>query len=147
MSYAAVPMQSYPSKVDAWVSVLRATLAVAFAGALAVGMLSGTPHLRLPLLLAAGAVSMSFWVLADTRYILDEHELLVRSGPFRWRIRIAEITSVTPTRDPMSGPALSFDRLKDSYGRGRAILISPADQNAFLRALESRRRSGAARSS
>jgi Bacterial PH domain len=142
-----MPMQSYPSKIDAWVSVLRVILAAALAVAMSAGLLSGAHHVQLPLLVGGGAFALSFWVLADTRYILDDGQLLIRSGPFRWRISIAEITSVTPTRDPMSGPALSLDRLRISYGGGRAIMISPSEKEAFLRALDSRRhRAGLARS-
>jgi hypothetical protein len=46
---------------------------------------------------------------------------------------------VVPTRNPLSSPALSLDRLRIEYGQGRAIMISPADKGPFLRALEERR--------
>jgi len=136
-------MQSFPSKIDAWMAVLMAVLAVGVFIATPIELLTGAPHLKGPLLLGACVMLLPFWVLADTRYVLDHDQLLIRSGPFRWRIPITDITSVVATRDPASGPALSFDRLRVSYGRGRAIMISPADKDAFLHALESRRRRGA----
>ena len=142
-------MQSYPSKIDPWMSVLMAVLAVGVIVPIGIMLRSGAYHVQVPLVLAAGAMLLSFWVLAETRYMLDDEQLLIRSGPFRWRIPIAEITSVVATRDPRSGPALSFDRLKISYERGRAIMISPADKDAFMHALDTRRRraGGKARSS
>ena len=30
---------------------------------------------------------------------------------------VAEITRITPTRNPLSSPALSLDRLRNEYGR------------------------------
>ena len=69
---------------------------------------------------------------------LTEHDLLVRSGPFRWRVPLGQIHSVTPTRNPLSSPALSLDRLRIEYGDGKWILISPRERERFLEALEAR---------
>jgi len=68
--------------------------------------------------------------------------LLVRSGPFRWRVPIADIVRITPTTNALSSPALSLDRLRIEYGRGSAIMISPRDKDQFLRDLEEFRRNG-----
>ena len=48
---------------------------------------------------------------------------------------IDDITSVRRTRNPLSSPALSMDRLSIRYGKGRRIMISPADQAGFLEAI------------
>ena len=61
--------------------------------------------------------------------------LRVVSGPFRWRVPIADIQSVTPTRSLWSAPALSLDRLRINYGNGRCILVSPADKQGFMEAI------------
>jgi hypothetical protein len=53
-------------------------------------------------------------------------------------IRLDEIESIVPTHDPRSSPALSLDRLRINYrrrGKLRAILISPADKEGFLRVM------------
>jgi hypothetical protein len=42
-------------------------------------------------------------------------------------------------RDPGTGPALSLDRLRIEYGSGRALMISPAEKQRFLRDLAARR--------
>ena len=87
-------------------------------------------------------VGLPLWLLLGTRYILEPDQLLVRSGPFRWRVPIADIVRITPTTNPLSSPALSLDRLRIEYGRGSAIMISPRDKDRFLRDLEELRRVG-----
>jgi hypothetical protein len=131
---------TYRSAVDTWLWVVLAgaiavilltcgtLLATGDGGALAIGLLAGLIGAGLPL-----------WILRSTSYTLTPTELLVRSGPVRWRRPIADITSITPTRNPLSSPALSLDRLRiESRGHG-AIMISPADRAGFLADLEARR--------
>lgn len=75
------------------------------------------------------------WVFASTYYEVDNHELKVFSGPFRWRISITDITRVTPTRAWWSSPALSLDRLCIEYDNGKWIMVSPVRREEFLSAL------------
>lgn len=130
----------FSSKIDTW-------LLVVLVGAAVVGMVGAgaaisrdARALPVALFILFVGVVLPLWILSSTRYALDDVHLIIRSGPFRWRVPIAEITSVTPTRNPLSSPALSLDRLRIEYGRGRAVMISPADKDSFLHALESRRR-------
>ena len=74
-------------------------------------------------------------MLVGTNYTVDRDRLRIASGPFRWKVDIASITSVEPTRNPLSSPALSLDRLRIRYGESRSILVSPADTRGFLRAI------------
>jgi hypothetical protein len=76
--------------------------------------------------------------MLSTRYTLTESELRIVSGPFRWRIPLQEIRSVTPTRNPLSSPALSLDRLRIEYGNGNWIMVSPRDKERFLKELQTR---------
>ena len=85
------------------------------------------------------AAGIPAWIFTTTRYELSRETLVVRSGPFRWNICLAEIKSITPTHNPLSSPALSLDRLRIEYGQGRAVMISPNNKVAFLRALETYR--------
>jgi len=133
--------RTYPSKVD-WPILLPAlALPVIFVvTARVVSVMQ--PHalsaaVRIVFFLV---VLFAMWTLLGTSYTLDATMLQVRCGPFRWRIALDEIHSVTATRDSRSGPALSLDRLRIDYGSGRSMLISPRDQQAFLRDLEHRRR-------
>ena len=89
------------------------------------------------LVIPAG-VGLPVWLFATTSYRFTDADLLVRSGPFRWRVPLREITSVRPSRDLLSSPALSLDRLRIDYAKRSFILISPRERDEFLRDLESR---------
>jgi len=76
-----------------------------------------------------------FTSLLATNYTIRGDVLLIRSGPFHWTVRIADIVSVRETHEPSSSPALSLDRLAIAYtvkGERREILISPADKRRFI---------------
>ena len=76
-----------------------------------------------------------FSVFRNTYYEVTNTDLRVVSGPFRWTIPLSDITDVQPTRNPLSSPALSLDRLKVSYGKRKFVLVSPADKDGFIRAI------------
>jgi hypothetical protein len=78
------------------------------------------------------------WVVLSTYYEFEPEALVAHSGPFSWRIPFKEISAVRPSTSVRSGPALSMDRLEVTYRNGRALLISPEDQAAFLAALRRR---------
>ena len=73
-------------------------------------------------------------LLRSTYYLIDGDTLVIRSSFLKWRVPIAKIRSVTPTRNPLSSPALSLDRLAILYD-GKQILVSPQDKQRFIEAL------------
>ncbi len=73
-------------------------------------------------------------ILRSTYYLIDAGTLVIRSSVFSWRVPIAEIRSITPTRSALSSPALSLDRLRIEYG-GKAIMVSPVDRRRFIESL------------
>lgn len=75
------------------------------------------------------------WILFATYYEIRGGELVVHSGPFTWRIALAEITAIRESDSVRSGPALSMDRLAVVYRGGRVLNISPADKAGFLAAI------------
>lgn len=75
------------------------------------------------------------WILVTTDYTVYADEMVARCGPFRFHVKIDDIHSIKPTSNPMSGPALSMDRLAIFYGAGRTIMVSPEDKAGFYRAL------------
>lgn len=130
-------MERFGSKRDGWlIGVLVIALGVALislgAGLAQPGHPVGLWGVFGILLASTGFV---VWLWTTTDYLLGEEELLVRSGPFRWRIPVAEIREITPTHNPCSSPALSLDRLEIRYGRGGFLLISPKDRARFFRSL------------
>lgn len=72
------------------------------------------------------------------RYWIADSALHVRASLFRWRIPVDSIISVTPSRSFLSAPALSLDRLAILHRKG-TVMISPRDEQAFLRELEQAR--------
>ena len=89
-----------------------------------------------PLLLVAVGL-FQLHVLYATHYTLEGEALRIRASFFRWRVPLAAIDAVEPTRNPLSSPACSLDRLLVRYG-GKRIMISPEDKGGFQRALAAR---------
>ncbi|MGA2331194.1 MAG: PH domain-containing protein [Syntrophales bacterium] len=130
--------QVYPSKRDGWIVILLwAIVAVML---FAAGNLWRAPApfaFRLPIsVLLILLAAFVLWTLYGTRYTLTESTLIIQSGPFRWIIDLAAITEVFPTRNALSSPACSLDRLHIRYGKSRpGMVISPQDKAGFLRDL------------
>ncbi|TLY78355.1 MAG: hypothetical protein E6K49_05935 [Gammaproteobacteria bacterium] len=131
--------RTYRSKVDGLIAFYLVVLPLGLI--LAIGsVLPEQMHLAALALRAVLLCLLIFflWTLLGTSYMVDAESLDVRSGPFRWTIPLRDIRSVTRTRDPHSAPALSFDRLRIEYGDGRSLLVSPQDQDGFIRDLQRR---------
>ncbi len=94
-----------------WAAV---TVMLIGAGNLWVTPLPFTFRLLISLLLTLVAAFV-LWVLYGTRYTLTDKALTVQSGPFRWVIDLEAISEITPTRNPLSSPACSLDRLHIRY--------------------------------
>ena len=132
-----LPPERFVSKRDAWlVAVLwgASLVDVAVATWLLLGA-AQAPAFVAPLLLAAAYFQVQ--VLYATDYTLEGSELVIRAWLFRWRVPLAAIDSIEPSRNPLSSPACSLDRLLVCYGKKR-IMISPDDKPGFLRALAQR---------
>ena len=84
------------------------------------------------LLLAAVLIAS---ILVGTHYTVDQTTLKIVSGPIRLRVDLGDINSVKATRNPLSSPALSLDRLMINYGKNRKVMVSPADKRGFLKAI------------
>ncbi|MDJ0711737.1 MAG: PH domain-containing protein [Woeseiaceae bacterium] len=127
----------FQTKVDGWIIPV---FVVAIAGMLFafVAVITGDTPVWLRVVFSGVSVffcGLLLSVLMSTFYVVDKGELRIVSGPFRWRIALTDIVEVTPTRSPLSSPALSFDRLKIRYGERRFVLVSPADKEGFVRAI------------
>ena len=131
----------YTSKRDVWIVVLIwfGALGIAFGGIATLVSVAAIPFkLALSTFFFAAAAFM-FWVLYGVSYTLTDDELLVRCGPFRYRVPLADIESVSPSRNPLSSPAASLDRVLIKWQAGRRrILISPEPRRKFLKELAKR---------
>jgi hypothetical protein len=129
----------YRSRIDPWLLIpfTGLTLICVYAAYRLMQLPRVTPLLALlPLILV---VTVPLWCVLATRYTLSNEALRVRCGPFAWRIALRDISRIEPTRDAGSSPALSLDRLRIHYGARRPLMISPVDQQDFLRDLAARR--------
>lgn len=137
--------KTYASRIDAWLYVLFAVVI----GAIFIGMgMSAAQEGWLRFVQGAfvvlGVVGLLVWVVLGTNYTLEDRQLIVRSGPFTWRIPIDEITSIEKPKGfarTGSNPALSMDRLLVTYGKGKRLMISPAEKEKFLADLKARQKS------
>ena len=127
----------FRSKIDRWIMVLMVVVIVVEVWALG----SAAIQFRDPLmttgaiLIGISVVGLIVWLLSGTHYTVDRGMLRIASGPFRWRVPIDKINTVEATRNLLSSPALSLDRLRIRYGKNRRIMISPADKAGFLKAI------------
>jgi hypothetical protein len=134
--------QYFPSKIDWWFYLIIGGLVAAFAfsayTALVLEPEKGVAALPGLAIAALFGVGLPVWLIASTGYTLEPTVLRIKSGPFSWNVPVVDIRSITPTRNPLSSPALSLDRLKIEHARGW-VMISPADKEGFLRALDTAR--------
>lgn len=130
---------TFRSKIDWWlVAVVLVSAAVSLMAVIIVAVLE-SPLLGLafsPLLLLG--IGLPVWLLRATYYKIEPAELYIRCGPFVWRVPLDDIRAITPTRNPLSSPALSLDRLRIDFGRKRWIMVSPAEKEAFVAELRKR---------
>ena len=130
-------MTTFASKVDAWLaalllgSVLLVIVAVASAWPRAASPAMAAVLIA-TLVLGAG---LPLWIVAATGYRVEGGDLLIRSGPMRWRIAVDDIRKIEPSRSWLSSPALSLDRLCIHHGRAGRVLVSPRHKDAFVQAL------------
>ena len=90
-----------------------------------------TPALLLP-------AALPLWLLRTTDYTITDTHLRIRCGPLRWSVPLADVRAIGPTRNALSSPALSLDRLRIEYSHSLAVLVSPDDKEGFLGALRTR---------
>lgn len=129
----------YRSKIDSWI---LAILVVAMGVCLYASYqaFNGEEGAFWPVMLTLlVGVGLPLWLVVDTRYVIETQRLLIRCGPFRWKVPLRDITSMEPSRNPLSSPALSLDRIRIEYGTGRSIMISPRDKQKFIEAVEAQR--------
>ena len=139
---------TYSSKKDWWLFGLVWGLVL---GLLAVGLFNvlapfGNPALGWELFRAgAGAMLAVLLTTYPLNYEITETELVARSGFMRWRVPLANIQEVAPSRSAASAPAWSLDRLRVEYlkgGRSRALLVSPSGSSTCSRRSETPRSVG-----
>lgn len=125
----------YRSKVDWWIGILLCIPPIA-AVATNVSLLMGEKHDEWPggAIVAVAVLGIYFGLVFPMRYGLGNGLLVIRSGLLRQKLALGDIVEVRRTRNPLSSPALSLDRLRIQYGQGffKGVMISPAERQQFL---------------
>jgi hypothetical protein len=131
----------FRSKVDAWLGVLvgAAVVIPTVAGVL---MLASArpdrPEGWVPLGVGVFIALLVGVVAWPVSYEITPTHLVIRTGLLHSRIALSGLTAVRRTRNPLSAPAWSMDRLQIDYSDGGmtgSVLVSPADREGFLRQL------------
>ena len=125
-------MKRFKSKVDWWFYLAVAGSAVFLAAIIPPKVAAETMSVIGAIVLAVAIVGLPAWLMISTYYDIAEDELRIRSGPFRWTIKLSDIQSVTPKKSLVSSPALSLDRVEICYEETRTVLVSPADKEGFI---------------
>lgn len=77
--------------------------------------------------------AFAFYTIYSVAYQLDGDELTIRCGIlFKRTLSVQSIRSIRPTRNPLSAPAASLDRLEISFNKFDTILVSPKDKEGFI---------------
>lgn len=70
----------------------------------------------------------------NTFYIIKDKTLIIHCGIlYHSEIPIDSISKISETRNPLSSPAASLDRLDILYNKKTHVLISPLHKKEFIR--------------
>ena len=129
------PIRWYKSKVDWWLAILLALPPIASMIVTILAIQRGNP---MEMILGIGSMlflaGIYFGLVFPMRYGIGSSHLIIRYGIFRQHVQFNDIVEVRPTRNPLSSPALSLDRLHIQFGSGifKAVMISPTQREQFL---------------
>lgn len=115
-------MKIYKSKLDLW---LAAVMAAALGFPIAEGIVEKEYWLSAAFVLIASLVALMFYY---TRYKIDGENLVI----WRTKIPIQNIRKIYKTRNPVSSPALSINRIAICYNKFDEVLVSPKEQEDFI---------------
>ena len=128
----------FRSKIDLWLVAAMVGIPLAVLFILPDSSADQGGAALLALVIVGVVLAFFAWLCFSTSYTITPQALHITSGPFSWNIPLKEISSIEPTRNPASSPALSLDRLLIRYGGGEALMVSPADKEGFMMELAKR---------
>jgi Na+/proline symporter len=127
-------MKIYKSKKDTWLMLITylSSLVCLFASAFVFSDEISIQNIIIATLIFFVGCLFPLWLVTSLVYKINETMLIIICGPFRWRIEISSIKSITPSTDFLSSPALSLDRLLIVYDDGKSVLVSPQNKEGFI---------------
>ena len=121
----------FKSKIDWWMAVIFL--------AVPISMIYGviTEPDAILMLVTTLVIVLLVTLFFGTKYIIEDGELIVYGGIYKKRIPIEEIRSLRPSKNPLSAPAMSIDRIEITYNKtySEVILVSPKDKEGFVKRL------------
>ena len=107
-------------------------------GCMILAIITGAPTIAIIIMGVTifSTIAFTLHIFFGTIYwINDKDELLVKCGLlFHSKIEISKIKSISRTRNIISSPAPSMDRIELNY-RGGSIILSPKDKIGFANEL------------
>jgi hypothetical protein len=126
----------FESKVDMWlVAIIVASLGMPIGLTVSRIIYSGFDHEAVILLFAVLPAVLPLVFLFKTTYYVVTDESIIAHCLFSRTMPLASVKSLRPTRNPLSAPALSLDRIEIVSNSGDRFLVSPKDKQAFVSAV------------
>ncbi|WP_339887700.1 PH domain-containing protein [uncultured Flavobacterium sp.] len=115
-------MKTFKSKIDWW---LVGIIIIVFAYPIIDGILSKQYALSYTMLAILGLIGIMF---SKIKYVIVGKILKI------WwiKVEIQTIRKIYKTRNPLSSPALSLDRIAIVYNKYDEVLISPKNKKEFI---------------
>lgn len=131
-------MKKYASKIDLIIVLPTVTIMGASALQIIIKAVNATPREEgiaewFFAVLLLGLVALTIHLVLTTHYVIDGQLLFIRSGFLhKITLEISTIRKIEETNNPISAPAVSFDRLEIFYNRFDTVLVSPKDKQGFI---------------
>lgn len=130
----------FPSKKDVWMTILvwgliLFLISVYIFGGEPVGVQLITYKSVPGILMTIVMVGFLMWLWFGTGYKVEDGFITIIFGPFKSKVKIADIRKLRATKNPLSAPALSFSRIEIMYGTYGMALVSPKDKELFIKML------------
>ncbi len=129
----------YQTKKDSWLVLIIASGGVMLlVQAVNLIIVKGVHYTETWILCAASIFYFGILILLayPVHYEITTATLEIRSGILlHYKIPLSSIERVVPTRNPLSSPAWSLDRLRIDHVKNntkRVVMISPKDKETFL---------------
>lgn len=118
-------MQTFNSKIDWWLIIL---FVIVFGYPISDGLLSQQYGLSFTMF---GFLALIGILFSKIKYVIDGQILKI------WwiKVEIKSIKRIYRTRNPLSSPALSLDRIAIVYNKYDEVLISPKNKQEFVEEL------------
>ncbi|QQZ11243.1 PH domain-containing protein [Heyndrickxia vini] len=129
----------YYSKKGPIITIITWSLLMGLFGTIVILLMNGIDNSDSLFGLIIVSISLVFviWLWINTYYEINNGDLKIIAGPFKYAlISINEIKAIESTKNIITSPALSMDRIEIHYNKWHTIIISPKNQIKFINELQ-----------